>query len=152
MSEQVTATIRMYRLTELGDCFLVTFAEGHRQVRVLIDCGSFRNSGDSKQRLEEIAASIAAELGGAPLDVVVATHQHNDHVSGFLHCEEAFKEIGVSQVWLSWLDDPSDAQARQIGKDHHNLLLQLAAARSALAPKVRGGQDGNGHLRRTVET
>ena len=70
-------------------------------------------------------ASIATETGGAPLDVVVGTHQHNDHVSGFVHCEDAFKAIGVSQVWLSWLDDPSDAQAREIGKDYNNLLLQL---------------------------
>ena len=138
MSEPLTATIRMYRLDELGDCFLVTFAAGDRRSRVLIDCGSFRNSGESKQRLDKIVASIATELDGTPLDVVVATHQHNDHVSGFLHCETAFATIGVSQVWLSWLDDPGDAQATQIGTHHHNLLVQLAAARNALAPKVRG--------------
>ena len=81
MSQQVTATIRMYRLNELGDCFLLTFVTGDKTSRVLIDCGSFRNGTGSIQRLDKIVASIADETGGRPLDVVVGTHQHNDHVS-----------------------------------------------------------------------
>src|SRR5688500_7792832 len=97
MSANVTATIRMYRLDELGDCFLLIFVSGGKTSRVLIDCGSFRNGTKSKQRLEKIVASIKSEAGGDPLDVVVATHQHNDHVSGFVHCEDTFKEIRVSQ-------------------------------------------------------
>lgn len=151
MSEQVTATIRMYRLNELGDCFLLTFASGGQTSRVLIDCGSFRNGGASIQRLEKIVASIATETNGTPLDVIVGTHQHNDHVSGFIHCEDAFKAIGVSQVWLSWLDDPSDPQAREIGEDYNNLLLQLTAARRTLTRKLRSTRR-DGQLARTVGT
>lgn len=152
MSQQVTATVRMYRLNELGDCFLLTFASAGKTSRVLIDCGSFRNGAASIQRLEKIVASIAAETGGTPLDVVVGTHQHNDHVSGFVHCEEAFKAIGVSQVWLSWLDDPSDPQAREIGQDYNNLLLQLTAARRTLTRKLRATRGAGGQLSRTVST
>jgi hypothetical protein len=142
----------MYRLNELGDCFLVTFTADDQRTHVLIDCGSFRNSADSKKRLEEIVAAISAELEGEALDVVVGTHQHNDHVSGFLHCEQTFQEHGVSQVWLSWLDDPSDALARRIGTDHHNLLLQLAASRDALTRELRHRRGAAGHLPRTLET
>jgi beta-lactamase superfamily II metal-dependent hydrolase len=150
MSAQVTAAIRMYRLNELGDCFLLTFVSGDRTSRVLIDCGSFRNGHASRQRLDQIVASIAEATGGAPLDVVVGTHQHNDHVSGFVHCEDAFKVIGVSQVWLSWLDDPSDVRAREIGKDFNNLLLRLTEARRALARNPRSGRGGGEQLSRTV--
>jgi hypothetical protein len=153
MSEKVTATVRMYRLNELGDCFLVTFASAGHTSRVLIDCGSFRNGKPSTQRLDKIVASIAAETGGAPLDVVVGTHQHNDHVSGFLHCEDAFKAIGVSQVWLSWLDDPSDPQATEIGQDYNNLLLRLTAARQTLTRKLRSARGAAPpQLSRTVAT
>jgi hypothetical protein len=132
MAAKVSANVRMYRLNELGDCFLVTFASESLVSRLLIDCGSFRNGAPSIKRLERITGQIRKAAKGHPLDVIVGTHQHNDHVSGFVHCEQAFREIGVRQVWLSWLDDPSDPQAQSIGDDFKNLKLHLAAARDTL--------------------
>jgi hypothetical protein len=123
----------MYRLNELGDCFLTTFTSGTSTSRLLIDCGSFRNANQSITRIKQIVASIAADTAGAPLDVVVGTHQHNDHLSGFVHCEAEFRQIGINEVWLSWLDDPSDPMARRFGDQHDNLVSQLAAARDQLA-------------------
>jgi hypothetical protein len=134
---KVTATVRMYRLHELGDCFVIAFSAGGASSHVLVDCGSFRNSGKSQARLDAIVRAIKADLGGARLDVVVGTHQHNDHLNGFLHCTPGFRAIGVDEVWLSWLDDPADPQARRIGRDFHNLRLQLAGARDALSAPNR---------------
>lgn len=128
----------MYRLLELGDCFLITFTVDTSSSRLLIDCGSFRNSGVSIARLKTIAAKIKESLQGKPLDIVVGTHQHNDHLSGFVHCESAFREMNVQQVWLSWLDDPTDLKAQGIGEAHHNLKLQLAAVRDTLHPALKG--------------
>lgn len=132
MTAKVSASVRMYRLNELGDCFLISFNAGTARSRMLIDCGSFRNGGPSITRLKEIANHIHADCGGQPLDVVVGTHQHNDHVSGFLHCEAEFRKIGIEQVWLSWLDDPKDQMARGIGQAHHNLTKSLFQARHRL--------------------
>lgn len=132
----VSATVRMYRLDELGDCFLLTFRAGESVSRMLVDCGSFRNTKASQQRLAEIVADLRRQCGGAPLDVVVGTHQHNDHLSGFVHCADAFREIGVNQVWLSWLDDPQDRTARRIGREHLNLVGALHSARGLLARNV----------------
>jgi glyoxylase-like metal-dependent hydrolase (beta-lactamase superfamily II) len=129
MNDKVSAAVRMYRLDELGDCFLITFAAGAATSRMLIDCGSFRNTASSIARLEKIAANIKEELAGSHIDVVVGTHQHNDHLSGFVHCEKTFRSIGVEQVWLSWLDDPKDRMARGIGDDHKKLTKALFAAR-----------------------
>ena len=99
MTTSTTATVRMYRLSELGDCFLLTFKTGDATSRMLIDCGSFRNGKNSIAMLRRVVADIAGELKGAPLDVVVGTHQHNDHLSGFVHCEDAFRKIGpMSEV------------------------------------------------------
>lgn len=128
----------MYRLNELGDCFLLTFTSDAASSRLLIDCGSFRNGGDSIVRLNTITAKIKEALNGKPLDVVVGTHQHNDHLSGFVHCEPVFREMKIQQVWLSWLDDPIDPKARVIGEAHDNLKLQLAAARDTLHPALKG--------------
>jgi beta-lactamase superfamily II metal-dependent hydrolase len=143
----LTATVRMYRLNELGDCFLITFSEGGHVSRMLIDCGSFRNGGPSVKRLQDIATDIEKELGGEPLTVVVGTHQHNDHLSGFSHCEGMFKNIGVEQVWLSWLDDPNDKTANKIGERFHNLRSALFGVQKQLAsmPSAKAGG-------RTLET
>jgi metallo-beta-lactamase superfamily protein len=135
---KLSAKICMYRLLELGDCFLVTFTAGAASSRLLIDCGSFRNGGPSIPRLKLITGKIKEALGGKPLDVVVGTHQHNDHLSGFVHCEAAFRAMNIQQVWLSWLDDPADRKAQGIGKAHHNLMLRLATARDALSPALKG--------------
>jgi hypothetical protein len=129
----------MYRLDELGDCFLVTFVAGGKTSRMLIDCGSFRNTAASIARLEKIVKDIKTELDGARLDVVVGTHQHNDHLSGFVHCEKTFRAIGVDEVWLSWLDDPTDRTACRIGKDHNNLMLSLFNAHQQLGNGARNG-------------
>ncbi|HET9766472.1 MAG TPA: MBL fold metallo-hydrolase [Thermoanaerobaculia bacterium] len=132
MATAVSAKVRMYRLNELGDCFLVTFTTDKDKSHLLVDCGSFRNSGPSVQRLQAVTAKIGEVLDGRPIDVVVGTHQHNDHLSGFVHCEKEFRDMGVGQVWLSWLDHPTDKQAQEIGKAHHNIKVKLARARDEL--------------------
>jgi len=138
MNTKVSAKICMFRLNELGDCFLITFTAGKSSSRLLIDCGSFRNTGPSIQRIKQIVGELGKKLDKKPLDVVVGTHQHNDHLSGFVHCEKPFEKLKVQEVWLSWLDDPTDGKAREIGKAHHNLRLQLATVRDILQPMVKG--------------
>lgn len=132
MTTASSARVRMYRIGELGDCFLLTFTAADAQSNMLIDCGSFRNGARSVGRLKEIAAHIAKELNGKPLDVVVGTHQHNDHVNGFVHCESAFRKMGVGEVWLPWLDDPRDKAATGICKTHANLKRALYGASERL--------------------
>jgi glyoxylase-like metal-dependent hydrolase (beta-lactamase superfamily II) len=142
------ATIRMYRLNELGDCFLVTFDAGRQTSRMLIDCGSFRNGEKSIARLEQIARHMkdtlaphtSGERAGTRLDVIVGTHQHNDHISGFYHCRPIFNDIGVGQVWLSWLDDPLDPAANAIGKEHGNLAEDLSKAAAGLRHLAANGK------------
>ncbi|WP_276135219.1 hypothetical protein [Polluticoccus soli] len=125
MAKSVDVTVKMFQVGELGDCFLLTFNDKKNKSNVLIDCGTFRNSQSSKDRLEEIVTYIKSEVNGH-LDVVIGTHQHNDHMSGFCHCEEHFQD-SVSQVWLSWLDDPRDAFARQIRRDEKKLTDKVQA-------------------------
>jgi hypothetical protein len=121
----VSVNIKMYRIGELGDCFLLRFANGGEKTHVLIDCGSYWNSNESKERLKKIAADIKTQVAENKLDVIVGTHQHNDHLSGFIHAESIFKSIKPEQVWLSWLDDPDNEKARKTGKDYNNYLTSL---------------------------
>jgi beta-lactamase superfamily II metal-dependent hydrolase len=126
---ELNVNIRMYRVGELGDCFLLSFKEGEKESNVLIDCGSFRNSKESVSRMKEIAGHIKSSLSASgtnlPLQVVVGTHQHNDHLSGFVHGKDIFKDITCNQVWLSWLDKPTDKQATDIANGQRKLAAKL---------------------------
>jgi beta-lactamase superfamily II metal-dependent hydrolase len=125
----IKTKVRMYKLNELGDCFQLSFTKAAKTTNILIDCGTFRNSGVSKKRIEDVLKEVYKVTNKKALDVVVATHQHNDHVSGFTHSFTTFRKFGIKEAWLSWLDDPKDPQAKKIGKAHKNLagaLTQLA--------------------------
>jgi len=77
-----TVRVRMYQVG-FGDCFLLSFeyagaAEPARHM--LIDFGSRRLAAGLD--LPGIATEIDAVTGGGP-DVVVLSHRHQDHMSGF---------------------------------------------------------------------
>ncbi len=66
-----------------GDSFLLTFEYATRNRHILIDFGSQRRPVDAKpQHMRKVAQKIGSDCEGK-LDVVVATHRHQDHISGF---------------------------------------------------------------------
>ena len=77
------ARIRSYNVG-FGDCFLLTFFYGDDETRnILIDFGSTKSSDFGPDGgMLEIAEKIGEHSGGK-LEMVVATHRHADHISGF---------------------------------------------------------------------
>jgi hypothetical protein len=75
--------VRSYNVG-FGDCFLLTFWYGDGESHnVLIDFGSTKLSSFGPEGgLLAIAEKIGEDSEGK-LDVVVATHRHTDHISGF---------------------------------------------------------------------
>ena len=65
-----------------GDCILLTFGYPSGNRHVLIDFGSTRYPPDEPGLIKRVAQKIKKDCGG-DLDVVVATHRHKDHISGF---------------------------------------------------------------------
>jgi len=94
--------IRMYRVG-FGDCFLVSLP-GTPTAHILVDCG-VHSRGDLKT-MPKVVDDIAAETGKR-LDLIIASHAHQDHVSGFSKCKEAFRQFSVGEVWLPWTEDPN---------------------------------------------
>lgn len=139
--------VRMYR-QGLGDCFLVSFLGSAHPAHMLIDFGSIGEK-TTGVTLDQVAADIVAETGGR-LSTLVATHEHQDHVNGFLkHGKKAFGEPGftVDRVWLAWTEDGSDPLAQQLEKYRHDLLRGIAAGANALAAAGKAGGDGLGKVR-----
>src|SRR5450631_2995543 len=80
--------VRMYR-QGLGDCFLLTFDLGGDEKHVLIDCGTL-GSKYTDVKLPDVIDDIDKTTGGH-LHLVVATHQHQDHLSGFAKVADQFR-------------------------------------------------------------
>ena len=119
------ATIRMYNVG-FGDSFLVRIP-GNPERRILMDCGSIKEGGGGTIDgiVESIIDAVRDEHGKSRIDVVVATHRHRDHVSGFAN--PAWADVEVGEVWMPWTEDPSDPEARRIRDVQSRLALALHA-------------------------
>jgi ribonuclease BN (tRNA processing enzyme) len=103
MSENIL--IRAYK-TGCGDCILVKIPDVERDFHILIDCGNFfsQKIAGVRSAVKNIHAllnedTIPDEHKGK-LDLIVATHQHWDHIKGFESELQKFYEIEVKRVWL----------------------------------------------------
>nr|WP_156942074.1 hypothetical protein [Mesorhizobium sp. LNHC220B00] len=128
---QTKAKIRMYR-QGLGDCFLVTLPrkEG-KPYRILIDCGVILGTSQAVMRMTQVVDSVVAETNGH-VDLMLATHQHWDHLSGFVQATESFKKLSVDNVWVAWTEDPGDELANQLRGERQQAVETLRLAGAAL--------------------
>jgi hypothetical protein len=125
-------TVRMYRTGGIGDCFLLAFRATDNTARyMLIDCGVHKATTGGADRLRAIVRDIAQATGNR-LHVVVATHEHWDHLSGFQFAESLFDDIQIDQVWVAWTEDRSDDLANRLREKHAFAFQALTAALARL--------------------
>jgi hypothetical protein len=123
------AIVRMYRIGH-GDCFLIAFAgqEAGKPAYVLIDCG-YKPGSPSKlaspTSVKDIGADIIKTTGGE-VDVVVVTHEHQDHLNGFTPTN--FPGLKIGEVWFAWTEDPGDDVANKLRKKFKDRLVRLVDA------------------------
>ena len=77
-----SVTIRMYNVG-FGDCFLMSFHYASGDKHVLIDYGSTSAPKIGSANYMVNVAKDIKEVCKGKLDIVVATHRHQDHISGF---------------------------------------------------------------------
>jgi hypothetical protein len=146
MGETATATgesvaVRMYRGI-LGDFFVLTHRSGDRKYRALIDCGALQciaaaggkpETASSLARLETAIVDLLAE--GAHFDLVIATHEHYDHLGGFMKYHRHFIEAGFSidRLWLAWTEDDNDSLATDIRAGRSKGIATLNALVASVA-------------------
>jgi beta-lactamase superfamily II metal-dependent hydrolase len=117
--------VRMYNVG-FGDCFLLSLP-GKRTV--LVDAG-FHSQGkgafSGNDLVEQIVADLKEVSGEARIDVLIATHRHQDHIYAFN--SEKWDEVAVGEVWLPWVEDRNNTAATRLWKKQNRFALQLAAA------------------------
>ncbi|MDB5471555.1 MAG: hypothetical protein JWR84_3115 [Caulobacter sp.] len=135
------AKVRMYR-HGLGDCLLVRLPrEGKPDYRILIDCGVILGTPDAGAKVQKAVDDIVRETDGE-IDLLVATHAHWDHVSGFLQARASFeKDLKIQKVWMAWTEDPADDFAQSLLRQRAKTQEVARAASTALRLAASGGGD-----------
>jgi hypothetical protein len=126
MSPLKKIRIRMYR-HGLGDCFLLTLtSDDNEKFNILIDCGVLLGTPNAPSIMTEVAKDIKSEVG-QKLDVVVITHEHWDHLSGFVQAKSIFDTIEFKEVWVAWTEDKTNTLAKKLRKvrEQRKQALQL---------------------------
>ncbi|TFG79799.1 MAG: MBL fold metallo-hydrolase [Chrysiogenales bacterium] len=96
--------IRVYNVG-LGDCIYMRVPDGHELRHVLIDCGTFSRGERLMKALKDLEKNYLPKDGNGKfrLDLLVVTHNHKDHLSGFglSTVSNWFQNIHIGQIWLS---------------------------------------------------
>jgi hypothetical protein len=131
-SSSYRAKVRMYR-QGLGDCFLISLprSDSDRPYRVLIDCGVILGTADASTKMTEVVENIIAATQGE-IDLLLATHEHWDHVSGFVQAKDAFDKLKVHEVWLGWTENRNDPLTQKLKAQREAALASLRLGLSRL--------------------
>jgi hypothetical protein len=145
---KLSVRIRMYR-QGLGDCFLLTFQQKDKDdFNLMIDCGLLVGTANGNEIMQRVAEDIEATLtvekkvGNKTkkwLDVVVLTHEHADHISGFSQAQDVFERMHFGEVWAGWMDDEHHPKYKAVRERFHK---QVTGLKAALARMNSDGQQG----------
>lgn len=112
-SSPVAVTTYAYHVG-FGDCLLLKFEYARDARFVLVDYGTTKlPPGASKTRMADIAKDIEAKVGTRGLAAVIATHRHQDHISGFATNAKAtatgdvIASLAPKLVIQPWTEDPN---------------------------------------------
>jgi hypothetical protein len=119
------ARIRMYR-HGLGDCFLITLPRkaSPDPYRILIDCGVILGTPNASATMTEVVEDIVRESNGK-IDLLILTHQHWDHLSGFVQAEASFAKLKIGDGGVAWTENPADALANILRGERKQALASL---------------------------
>jgi len=142
--------VRMYRVG-FGDFFMLTVAAPSGAKHILIDCGVHAKDIGT---IHDAVAQMQKDCD-SKLSLVIMTHRHADHISGFGKCSEIFSQITVDRVWMPWFEDPANhtATAFQAGLTAlaGRLTMRLAARNDpeserfiSMADNITGGLNAAG--------
>jgi len=104
---------------------------------------------DPELVMKPVAKNIATESGGV-LDLVIATHQHTDHLSGFKQAQTDLvpAKVTMKRLWLAWTEDRSNPLGRKIQQE---LVAKLAAVRLAAQRLAAAGSPAADRIQGTLD-
>ena len=132
-SGQADVTVRMF-CQGLGDCFLITIPQmGPRPYSILIDFGVALGTPAADVIMTQAAAKIA-ELTQGTLDLLVLSHEHWDHVSGYVLVADELKnmkktkKLTFKHLWVAWTEKDDDPLADMLRQEFKKAKTALTRA------------------------
>ncbi len=110
----------MYRVG-FGDFFLLTVPGKNGPAHILIDCGVHAANIGS---IDDCVKDMMKETGNH-LALVILTHYHADHMSGFASNSADFAQFDVGAVWITNRLDPNDGDASKFMAQLTSVATQL---------------------------
>jgi beta-lactamase superfamily II metal-dependent hydrolase len=124
----------------LGDCIYCRIPKGHKDGRdfhILIDCGTLSGTSRLSEAMEKLKPALPAVDGKHRIDLLVVTHEHKDHMTGF--GMKLWDDFSFGAIWMSAAMDPKHPEAEKAKKLHSFAASAMAEAlrlNLALGPEL----------------
>ena len=98
----------------LGDCIYCRIPKAHKDGRdfhILIDCGSLSSSDYLSDAIKNLAPLLPSIGGKRHIDLLVVTHEHKDHMTGF--GMKLWDGLSIGAIWMSAAMDLNHPEAKR---------------------------------------
>jgi len=131
--------IRMFDVG-LGDCIYCRIPKAHdsgRDFHILIDCGTLSSADYLTEAVKNLNPLLPLIAGKRHVDLLVVTHEHKDHMTGF--GMKLWDGLSFGAIWMSAAMDLAHPEAKRAQKLHSFAARAMARAvrlKLALGPQL----------------
>ena len=103
----------------LGDCIYCRIPKAHKDGRdfhILIDCGTLSSTDYLSDAIDKLKPLLPLIDGKRHVDLLVVTHEHKDHMTGF--GMKLWDELSFGAIWMSAAMDLNHPEAKRAKKLH----------------------------------
>jgi hypothetical protein len=124
----------------LGDCIYCRVPDAHKDHRdfhILIDCGTLSSTDYLAKAIDTLKPMLPLIDGKRRLDLLVVTHEHKDHMTGF--GMKLWDDLSFGAIWMNAAMDPNHPEAKKAKKLHGFAAAAMAQAlrlNLALGPQL----------------
>ena len=93
--------------------------------------------------MTKVVENIVQDSNGK-IDLLLLTHQHWDHLSGFIQAEASFAKLRIGDVWVAWTEKPDDELAKALRGERQQALASLRLGVGAM--RMAGDADAAGEV------